>query len=93
MITDFDNSKRKYYKTRPSYLYRITHINDFYLHLGYKYKNNVLKNSTSTALWTNPNQSGMYMQLENMIVFLIDRTKMVKKWFSIAHDKNTLNIN
>lgn len=93
MTTDNISSSRSFHKTRPSYLHSARHLNDYFLNLGYKYSGNILHKTTSKVLWTNPNQTGMFKQLETLIEYLVDNSKMVKKWFSIAHDKNTLNIN
>ena len=48
---------------------------------------------TSPELWANPMQAPHFGQLEAMINFLIEQVKYIKKTFSIAHDKNSLNIN
>lgn len=81
------------YKTRNSYNYNKNHIHDKFLNLGYDYKGKLFKNTTSTEMWGNPKQSAMIVYIENLILFLIEHTKYIKKSFSIAHDKNTSNIN
>ena len=80
---------RQLHKIRPSYLSEARHINDRYINLGYDYFGNILKNGSSPELWANPQQIGMYGKLEGMITYVLENTKMIKKWFSIAHDKNT----
>jgi len=85
--------KKRLYKVRPSYTDGAKHGNDVYLNLGYSYSGNVLLNGTSDELWANPQQISSLKRLEGMIVFLIETTKDIKKHFSIAHDKNTTNIN
>lgn len=85
--------KRQSHKIRPSYMNQAKHSNDVLLNMGYKYRGNILKNGTSPELWANPQQAGMYGKIEGMLVYLIESTKMIKKWFSIAHDKNTSSIN
>jgi len=84
---------RKLYTIRPSYLYQAKHANDVIKNLGFDYKGKILKKGTSPELWANPLQNQNYSTLEGMITFLIEQTKYIKKWFSIAHDKNTANIN
>ena len=84
---------RQLHKIRPSYLSEARHINDRYLNLGYDYFGNILKNGSSPELWANPQQIGMYGKLEGMLTYVLESTKMIKKWFSIAHDKNTIMIN
>ena len=85
-------TKRKLYTVRTSYLYQAKHKNDVLLNLGYKYKGKLLRNGTSPELWANPLQIPMLNTLEGMLNFLLEQAKYVKKWFSIAHDKNTTNI-
>ena len=93
MATPNPNNKRKLYTVRPSYLYQAKHFNDVLLNLGFDYKGKLLKKGTSPEIWANPLQSPMYGTLEGMLNLLIEQTKTVKKWFSLAHDKNTMNIN
>jgi len=85
--------RRKLYTIRPSYLYQAKHHSDVFLNLGYKYRGNILKNGTSPELYANPLQVGMLSTIEGFLNFLVEQAKYVKKWFSIAHDKNTTNIN
>jgi len=87
------NQPRKLYTVRNSYLYNAKHSNDVFLNLGYNYKGNILPKGTSPELWANPLQVSMIATLENILLFLIENTKNVKKWFSIAHSIHTTNIN
>jgi hypothetical protein len=87
------SEKRNLWTVRLSYLDQAKHINDVFLNLGYNYKGKILKSGTSPELWANPLQIPMYSTIEGMITFLIENTKTIKKWFSIAHDKNTTLIN
>ncbi len=80
------------YKVRPSYLHAAKHINDNYKNLGFNYRGEILKRTTSPELWANPLQVPFYGQLEAMIVFLFEQAKYIKKTFSIAHDKESINI-
>lgn len=84
--------RRMTYKVRTPYTNIARHINDVYLNQGYKYSGNVMRNGTSPELWANPQQAGMLNRIEGIIVFLIEQAKMIKKQFSIAHDKDTTNI-
>ena len=84
---------RQLHKIRPSYLSEARHINDRFINLGYDYFGNILKNGSSPELWANPQQIGMYGKLEGMLTYVLENTKMIKKWFSIAHDKNTTLLN
>ena len=83
---------KKQYTVRTSYLYQAKHLNDSYLNLGYKYKGKILRNGTSPELWANPLQVPMLNTIEGMLNFLLENAKTVKKWVSIAHDKNSTNI-
>ena len=85
--------KRQLHKIRPSYLSEAKHVNDRFINLGYNYFGNILKNGSSPELWANTQQWGMYGKLEGMLTYVLETTKMVKKWFSIANDKNTTAIN
>ena len=83
---------RKLYTIRQSYLYQAIHFNDVFLNLGYDYRGKIMKKGTSPELWANPLHNTDYGLIEGMVTFLLENAKMVKKWFSIAHDKNTMNI-
>lgn len=84
--------RRKLYTVRSSYTYQAKHFNDVILNMGFNYKGMLLKRGTSPELWANPVQDTTYSTIEGMLIFLIEHTKIIKKWFSIAHDKNTMNI-
>lgn len=84
---------RNTYKIRLPYLYQAKHNNDEFKNLGYDYRGKILRASTSPELWGNPLQSPMMGQIESMFTYILEQVKMVKKWFSIAHDKDTININ
>ena len=88
-----ESDYRQYYKIRSPYLNQAKHINDNFKNLGYKYSGNILRNGTSPELWSNPQQISMYGKIEGLIVYLIESSKLVKKWFSIAHSKNDTKIN
>jgi len=87
------SSKRSRYKVRESYLNYAKHINDSYLNLGFDYRGKILQKMTSPELWANPMQKPLFAQIEAMVNFLIEQVKYIKKTFSIAHDKNSININ
>ena len=84
---------RNTYKVRLPYLYAAKHNNDEYKNLGYNYRGKILQKVTSQELWGNPLQTSMMGQIESMMTYILETTKMIKKWFSIAHDKDSLNIN
>jgi len=84
--------KSKKYTLRPSYLYQAKHFNDVYKNLGYDYKGKLFQKGTSSELWANPLQRPLYGVLEGMLYFVLEHAKSIKKWCSIAHDKNTTNI-
>ena len=88
-----NQEERQLHKIRPSYLGQAKHLNDVFLNLGYDYRGNLLKNGSSPELWANPQQIDLYNRLEGLIMFVLENTKMIKKWFSIAHDKNTTRLN
>ena len=87
------SSKNFRYKVRTPYLNFSRHINDNYTNLGYDYRGKILKKMTSPELWANPMQNQIIYQIEAMINFIIEQVKYIKKTFSIAHEKNSMNIN
>ena len=87
------NTTDNTYKVRPSYFNQALHFNDKYKNMGYNYYGKILKNTTSTELWSNPLQINMYSRIESMITFILEQVKMIKKTYSIAHDKNSTNVN
>jgi len=82
-----------FHKVRPGYYDQAKHINDKYLNLGYDYTGKILKKMTSPELWANPLQIPFYGKIEGMVNFLVEQVKYIKKTFSIAHDREDLNIN
>ena len=87
------SSKKFLYKVRPGYFDQAKHINDQYKNLGYDYRGKIMKKMTSPEMWANSIQIPFYGKFEAIINFLIEQVKMIKKTFSIAHNKNSTNIN
>jgi len=83
---------RNTFKIRLPYLYQAKHNNDEFLNLGFNYKGKILRKVTSSELWGNPLQISMIGQIEVLITFILENTKMIKKWMSVCHDKENLNI-
>ena len=81
------------YKSRTPYFNSVRHLNDNFLHLGYDYKGQLYRKSTSAELWGNPLQLPLIGRLEGIMTFLIENVKYIKKTFSVAHSKETLDIN
>ena len=81
------------YKSRPSYFNQIKHLNDNFKNLGYDYRGQLYRKSTSPELWGNPLQIPFIGRLEAIMTFLVEHVKYIKKTFSIAHDKETIHIN
>ena len=81
------------YKNRDSYNHNKNHIHDKFINLGYDYRGKLYKNNTSPELWGNPNQTSMILEIEKLYLYLINSVKYIKKTFSIAHDKDSNNIN
>lgn len=86
-------SQRFRYAARISYFYQAQHFNDEFKNLGYNYRGKIYKKMTSPELWANPIQTSLFGRLEGMITYLLEQAKSIKKTFSIAHSKNTININ
>jgi len=87
------STRRKRYTIRPSYYYAAKHFNDVFLNMGFDYKGQLIKKGSSPELHANPLNESLFSTLDSMLYFLIEHTKTVKKWFSIAHSKDSLNIN
>jgi hypothetical protein len=85
--------RRLYYKVRPDYYNQAKHLEDNFLNLGYDYRGKIMKKMTSPELWANPLQIPFYSKMEAMVNFLIEQVKYIKKYFSIAHDKESIHIN
>ena len=79
--------ERLLYKVRPGYYDQAKHLSDQYKNLGYDYRGKIIKKMTSPELWANPIQIPFYGKIEGLIDFLIEQAKIVKKTFSIAHNK------
>ncbi len=83
---------RNTYKVRLPYLFQAKHQNDEFKNLGYDYHGKILKKFTSPEIWANPLQVSLIGQIEAMMTYVLEQAKMIKKWMSIAHDKDTINI-
>lgn len=84
---------RNTYKVRLPYFYQAKHNNDQFKNLGYNYQGKILRSVSSPELWANPLQTSLIGQIESMMTYVLEQAKSIKKWFSIAHDKDTLSIN
>lgn len=79
--------------SRVPYYDQGRHFNDQLKNLGYDYRGQILRKTTSPELWANPLQTSLYGRIEAMITFMLESAKSVKKHFSFAHDKDTTQIN
>lgn len=79
-------------KIRTPYNYNIKHINDVYSNLGFDYSGKLFKKTISPEIYSNPMQRPLITKIEQMLFYLIETTKNIKKWFSIAHEKNSTRI-
>ena len=84
--------KDNYPKIRPSYFNHARHAQDKFKNLGYDYTGKILKKTTSPELYSNPLQQSFFERIEGMINFMIEQVKYIKKTFSIAHEKESINI-
>ena len=87
------SSKKYYYKSRPDYYNQAKHMEDNFKNLGYDYRGKIMQKMTSPELWANPIQIPFYARMEALVNFLIEQVKYIKKFFSIAHDKESIHIN
>ena len=87
------SSDKSRHLVRSSYLDSARHLNDSFLNLGYDYRGKILKRMTSPELWANPLQQPLLAQIEALINYILEQVKYIKKTFSIAHSKDTTQIN
>lgn len=87
------NTEDYRYKLRTDYYNQAKHFNDKYKNLGYDYAGKLLKKTTSAEIWANPLLRPVYTRLEEMIYYILNQVKYIKKLYSIAHDKDSIKIN
>jgi len=73
--------------------YKAKHIKDNIDGLGYDYHKNVFRKSMSPGVFANPKTAKMINKIEEMFDYLIDAVKLISVHYSIAHDKDSININ
>jgi len=88
-----DNSLKYRHLSRVPYYEQANHLNDNFKNLGYDYRNQILKKTTSPELWANPLQTSFYGRIEGMLTMVLEQVKSIKKTFSYAHDRDSTNIN
>lgn len=86
------DSERIYLK-RPSLFHIQDQRMDKDIDLGYDWRGNMYKNYTSSFLFKIEMLQKFIPMLEEMMNFLVDKTKEIKKTFAYAVDKNSRNIN
>jgi len=74
-------------------MYYAHHFRDNKSGLGYDYHNNVFKKTMSKEIFSNETTAKMILKMEIMIDYLIDAVKQIPLQFSIAHDKESIDIN
>lgn len=84
---------RNVHKTRPSYFNISNHRLDDIKNTGYDYKGKQFKNSLSKYLYEDPEKEAILEFFENMIYFLTEYVKMIKKSVNYAIDKNVTKFN
>lgn len=80
------------YKLRTDYYSQAKHFNDKYKNLGYDYRGKMLKRSTSSELWGNPLLRPFYTRFEELMYYILEQVKYIKKVYSIAHEKNSAKL-
>ena len=73
--------------------YKIEHCRDNYLNLGFDYRKNLLPKTLSKQLFANDKNGGMLLQIQKLVFFLIEETKILKTRFTFAVNKNSKLIN
>jgi len=84
---------RNVQKTRTSYFQISEHRLDEIKNTGYDYKGKQFKNSLSKYIYEDPIKEGILEYFENMIYFLTEYVKMIKKSVNYAIDKNVTKFN
>lgn len=80
------------YNRKPR-LYNAVHFRDRINGLGFDYHGKVFRKTMSPAVFANKKTAAMIDYIGKMIDFLIDQVKLIPVHFSIAHDKDSININ
>jgi hypothetical protein len=68
-------------------MYNLRHKHDDFNDEGYNYVDNVLKRSTSSALWQNDNMNEFLSALNDMYVTLIDTSLPTRNIFYFTYNK------
>jgi hypothetical protein len=66
---------------------------DDYKNTGYEYKGNILKNSISSYIYFNEKLQPMFLKLEEMIGFMFEQAKYIKKHYNYTIRKNNSKFN
>lgn len=78
---------------QKSKMYKAHHFRDNIKGLGFDYHGNVYKKTLSEEILSNERTAKMILKIEEMIDYLIDAVKQIPLQYSIAHDKDSININ
>jgi len=79
--------------TKKSYFKIAEHRNDDIKNTGYNYEGSQFKNSLSSYLYEDPVKERILVFFEQMIFFLTEYTKMIKKSANYAIEKNFTKFN
>lgn len=69
-------------KSHISELYDLSHKNDKEIHIGYDYKNNLLKNSLSKQLFKNDDLYKFLNHIQSMMVCMFESNMILRNWFN-----------
>ena len=84
--------KYKYLK-RESLFFVVEHRNDANLQLGFDYRKEVMKRTLSPILFRDEKRKAILDVFNDLIVYLIDSVKNIKKTFFYSIERNSRNLN
>lgn len=81
------------YLTRVNYYEVLCHQQDDLKHNGYDWRNNIIKNSTSGYLLSDPKRLSIIEKFQEFLVYMMDYASQIKKAFNYTVSKNYKYLN
>lgn len=78
---------------KKPYDYSACHCQDVYTNLGFDYHDKIFEKTLSKQLFANPNTKSILKEIQKLIFFLIEETKVLKTRFVFSVDKDSKLIN
>jgi len=81
------------YLTRVSYYEIMLHQNDDLKNTGFDWRNNLVKNSVSGYLLSDPKRESIIEKFQDLLVYIMDYASNIKKAFNYTVSKNYKYLN